>query len=66
VARYALEEGVQIRALPYGAINSFSPPLCITRSEIDEAVNRYARGLGRAMLELSQLARQQSGLASGP
>jgi L-2,4-diaminobutyrate transaminase len=58
VARHALEEGVQIRALPYGEITSFSPPLCITRSEIDEAVDRYARGLDRAMPELSQLARQ--------
>ena len=56
VARKALEEGVLIRALPYGEINSFSPPLCITRSEIDETVDGYARGLDRAMPELRQLA----------
>jgi L-2,4-diaminobutyrate transaminase len=57
VARKALEEGVQLRALPYGEINSFSPPLCITRSEIDEVVERFAHGLERAMPELRQLAR---------
>jgi L-2,4-diaminobutyrate transaminase len=56
VARKALEEGVLLRALPYGEIVSFSPPLCITRSEIDEAVNRFSRALERAMPELRQLA----------
>jgi L-2,4-diaminobutyrate transaminase len=48
---------VQLRALPYGEINSFSPPLCITRSEIDEVVERFAHGLERSMPELRQLAR---------
>jgi L-2,4-diaminobutyrate transaminase len=57
VARYALEEGVQVRALPYADASSFSPPLCITRSDIDEVVDRYARALNRAMPELHQLAR---------
>ena len=57
VARKALEEGVLIRALPYGEINSFSPPLCITRREIDEVIERYARALDRAMPELRELAR---------
>jgi L-2,4-diaminobutyrate transaminase len=57
VARNALEEGVQVRALPYGEINSFSPPLCITSGEIDEVADRYTRALQRAMLELRQLAR---------
>jgi L-2,4-diaminobutyrate transaminase len=56
VARKALEEGVQLRALPYGEINSFSPPLCITRSEIDEVVARFTRALERTMPELRQLA----------
>jgi L-2,4-diaminobutyrate transaminase len=56
VARDALEEGVQVRALPYADVTSFSPPLCITRSEADEAVERYARGLERAMPELRRLA----------
>src|SRR5205807_7677062 len=56
IARKALEEGVQLRALPYGEINSFSPPLCITRSEIDEVVERFTRALERTMPELRQLA----------
>ena len=56
IARKALEEGVLVRALPYGEITSFSPPLCITRSEIDEVVERFMRGLERAMPELREMA----------
>jgi L-2,4-diaminobutyrate transaminase len=56
VSRKVLEEGVLVRALPYGEITSFSPPLCITRSEIDEAIERYVRGVERAMPELRELA----------
>jgi L-2,4-diaminobutyrate transaminase len=56
ISRKVLEEGVLVRALPYGEITSFSPPLCITRSEIDEVVERFTGGLERAMPELRQLA----------
>ena len=56
VARRVLEEGVLVRALPYGEIISFSPPLCITRRDVDEVVERVARGLDRATPELRQLA----------
>ena len=56
ISRKVLEEGVLVRALPYGEITSFSPPLCITRREIDEVVERFTRGLERAMPELRQLA----------
>lgn len=56
VSRKAFEEGLQLRALPYADVNSFSPPLCITRADVDEVVERYARGLDRAMPELRQLA----------
>jgi len=56
VARKALEEGVLVRALPYADVTSFSPPLCITRSDIDEIVERYERAVDRAMPELRQLA----------
>jgi L-2,4-diaminobutyrate transaminase len=56
VARNVLEEGVLVRALPYGEIMSFSPPLCITQSEIDEVVERVGRGLERTMPELRRLA----------
>jgi L-2,4-diaminobutyrate transaminase len=57
VARKLLERGVLVRALPYGEIISFSPPLCITRTEIDEVVERVDLGLQRAMPELRELAR---------
>jgi L-2,4-diaminobutyrate transaminase len=57
VARKALDEGLLVRALPYADVTSFSPPLCITRSDIDEIVERYTRALARAMPELRQLAR---------
>jgi L-2,4-diaminobutyrate transaminase len=57
ISRKVLEEGVLVRALPYGEITSFSPPLCITRSEIDEVVERFTGGLERAMPELWQLAK---------
>jgi L-2,4-diaminobutyrate transaminase len=56
VQRHILDEGVLVRALPYGEIISFSPPLCITRSDVDEVVARVARGLDRATPELRQLA----------
>jgi L-2,4-diaminobutyrate transaminase len=56
VARKALAEGLLVRALPYGEINSFSPPLCITRNEVDEIVHRFTRALQQAMPELRQLA----------
>jgi L-2,4-diaminobutyrate transaminase len=58
VAQRALEEGVLVRALPFLEVTSFSPPLCITRSEVDEAVERFARGLEAATPELRQLATQ--------
>jgi len=56
VQRQVLDEGVLVRALPYGEVVSFSPPLCITHSEVDEVLERFARGLDRAMPELRQLA----------
>lgn len=45
VARRATEKGVLTRALPFAPVNSFSPPLCITKAEIDEAVDRYASAI---------------------
>jgi L-2,4-diaminobutyrate transaminase len=57
VARKALEEGLLVRALPYADVTSFSPPLCITRGDIDEIVERYERAVDRAMPELRPLAR---------
>ena len=57
VSRAAYDQGLILRALPLAEIVSFSPPLCITESEADEAVERFTRGLDRAMPELRQLAK---------
>jgi len=56
VARHSLNAGVLTRALPFGTVNSFSPPLSITETEIDEATDRYAQALQAAMPELRNLA----------
>jgi L-2,4-diaminobutyrate transaminase len=56
VARRAYENGVLTRALPFGTVNSFSPPLTITKAEIDEAVDRYARALNDALPDLDEQA----------
>jgi L-2,4-diaminobutyrate transaminase len=56
VAKKALELGVLTRALPFAEVNAFSPPLCITRAEIDEAVDRYGRALEAVTPDLMRLA----------
>jgi L-2,4-diaminobutyrate transaminase len=56
VARHAFDEGLLVRGLGFTETVSFSPPLNITASEIDEAVDRFARALDRAMPELRRLA----------
>ncbi|WGF89549.1 aminotransferase [Marinivivus vitaminiproducens] len=56
VAAKAVEEKVMVRALPFLETVSFSPPLCITAAECDEAIERFARGLQAATPELERLA----------
>lgn len=41
------EEGVIVRAMPGGDTMGFSPPLVITRPEIDDILERCARALSR-------------------
>lgn len=55
VARHATEAGVLTRALPFLHVNSFSPPLSITSTEIETAVDRYASAVQTAMPELAAL-----------
>ncbi|SEP90829.1 L-2,4-diaminobutyrate transaminase [Pseudomonas cuatrocienegasensis] len=55
VARHAKAAGVLTRALPFGHVNSFSPPLSITRAQIDRGVEAYARALDSARPELDAL-----------
>lgn len=57
IAKLAAEHGVVTRALPFMQVNSFSPPLSITREEIDEGVASYAAALEAAMPSLREMAR---------
>jgi L-2,4-diaminobutyrate transaminase len=56
VAAKALEAGVLIRALPFIEVNSFSPPLCMSREIAEQVVERYGDALDAATPELSRLA----------
>jgi L-2,4-diaminobutyrate transaminase len=56
VAAHSARAGVLTRALPFAAVNSFSPPLSITNRDIDDALERYARALDAATPELRALA----------
>jgi L-2,4-diaminobutyrate transaminase len=56
VAAKAQEAGVLTRALPFIEVNSFSPPLCMSRTEAEEAVERYGKALDAATPELGRLA----------
>jgi L-2,4-diaminobutyrate transaminase len=56
VARNAFEQGLLVRALAFSETISFSPPLIISESEVDEAIERFARALDLAMPELRRLA----------
>lgn len=58
VSKKALEQGVMTRPLPFVEVNSFSPPLCITKAEIDEGVERYVRAVKAVTPELRELAEQ--------
>ena len=56
VAAKALEAGVLTRPLPFIEVNSFSPPLCMSRLEAEEAVARYGKGLDAATPDLAKAA----------
>jgi L-2,4-diaminobutyrate transaminase len=45
VAQRCLEDGLIVRALPVGHVVAFSPPLCITREQVDRVIDGFARGL---------------------
>ena len=57
VSAKAFENGVLSRALPYIEVNSFSPPLSMTKAEADEAAERYAKALNACTDELARLAK---------
>ena len=45
IAARCLEDGLIVRALPVGHVIVLSPPLCITRGEVDQAVDGLARAI---------------------
>jgi len=47
LAKYSLEEGLVSRALMQINAVSFSPPLVITESEVDEMIARFSRALDK-------------------
>ncbi|HRY22958.1 MAG: aminotransferase [Geminicoccaceae bacterium] len=56
VAAKALEHGLMVRGLPFIEVISFSPPLCITKAECDQAVDRFAAAVDEMTPELTRLA----------
>jgi L-2,4-diaminobutyrate transaminase len=60
VSEKALAEDLMVRPLPFLEVIPFSPPLCITEAECDEAVERFARALDQATPELHRLAKETS------
>jgi L-2,4-diaminobutyrate transaminase len=56
VAAKAFEAGVLTRALPFIEVNSFSPPLCMSKAMAEQAVERYGNALDAATSDLAKLA----------
>src|SRR5499426_2303064 len=53
VSAKALEFGILTRALPFIEVNSFSPPLNMTRSDAEDAVERYGKALDAVTPDLA-------------
>ena len=56
VAAKSVEHGLLVRALPFIEVLAFSPPLCITSADCEEAIDRFARALDAATSELDRHA----------
>lgn len=54
----ALEAGVLARPLPMIEVVGLSPPLCITKPEVDEAIDRLASALDTVTPQLERLAKK--------
>ena len=52
LSKYCIEEGLISRALMQSNALSFSPPLVINESEVDEVIARFQRALNRVTDEL--------------
>jgi L-2,4-diaminobutyrate transaminase len=54
VAQRCMEKGLIVRALPGGHVIALSPPLCITRTQVDQVVDGLARGIDHVSDELTR------------
>jgi L-2,4-diaminobutyrate transaminase len=52
ISAAALQEGLIARAMPHGDILGFSPPLVITRAEVDLLIERAKRAVDKVAGEL--------------
>jgi L-2,4-diaminobutyrate transaminase len=60
VSAKAMELNLMVRPLPWLEVLPFSPPLCITESDCDEAVSLFARALEAATPQRHQLAKESA------
>lgn len=56
-ATKAQELGLMVRALPFIEVVSFSPPLCITKAECDQAIDLFGQALDQLTPEFARLAK---------
>jgi L-2,4-diaminobutyrate transaminase len=54
VAHRCMEDGLIVRALPGGHVIALSPPLCVTRDQVDRIVDGLARGVERVSDDLTR------------
>jgi L-2,4-diaminobutyrate transaminase len=54
IAQRAMEDGLIVRGLPGGNVIALSPPLCITRAQVDFVVDGLAQAVERVSNELAR------------
>ncbi len=54
IAQRCMEDGLIVRPLPGGHVIALSPPLCITRAQVDYIVEGLTRGIDRVSDELTR------------
>jgi L-2,4-diaminobutyrate transaminase len=61
VAQRCMEDGLIVRSLPGGHVIALSPPLCITRAQVDEVVGGLARAIDHVTDELTRAGAWRAG-----
>ncbi|MBL4803612.1 MAG: aminotransferase class III-fold pyridoxal phosphate-dependent enzyme [Alphaproteobacteria bacterium] len=54
ISKAALDEGIIARGMPHGDILGFSPPLCVTKEEVDVIIERAEKAIDTVADELSR------------